>query len=86
MTRFTPDVFRRVTRESVGVDDTVDLDGDILDTPFPELGYDSLAVMEIANKVEKEFGLSLPEEDLGDLETPRAFIDYVNSRVEVVGS
>ncbi|WP_262391698.1 acyl carrier protein [Nocardiopsis sp. CNR-923] len=42
--------------------------------------------MEIANKVEKEFGLSLPEEDLGDLETPRAFIDYVNARMEVVGS
>lgn len=86
MALFDTDVFRRVTREAVGVDDTVDLDGDILDALFPDLGYDSLAVMEIANKVEKEFGVTLPEEAVGELETPRSFIDYVNRRLEVVGS
>ncbi len=83
MALFDADAFRRVTRASVGVDDGVDLDGDILDTPFTDLGYDSLAVLEIANKVEKEFDVGLPEDKVGELDTPRAFIDYVNGLIGV---
>ncbi|MFC3997687.1 acyl carrier protein [Nocardiopsis sediminis] len=86
MAEFTMDDFRRVTRAAVGVDDSVDLDGDIAATPFGDLGYDSLAVLEIANKVEKEFRVAIPEEAVGELETPREFVDYVNRRMAVVGS
>jgi act minimal PKS acyl carrier protein len=78
MSQFTTEDFKRIVRVTVGVDDSVDLDGDILDTSFSELGYDSLAVLEIANKIKKEFGVAIPDEAIPDLATPRMTIDYVN--------
>ncbi|WP_216215928.1 acyl carrier protein [Amycolatopsis aidingensis] len=81
MSEFTEHDLRRLIRISVGVDDSVDLDSDILDVPFTELGYDSLAVLEVAGRIEKEFPVSIPDDDVADLETPRKTIDYVNSKL-----
>ena len=81
MSTFTVDDLRRVMRSAVGVDDTVDLDGDILDVEFTELGYDSLAVLEIASKIEKEFPARLPDEVVGDLRSPRQLIEYVDGQL-----
>lgn len=80
---FTEDDLRRVIRATVGVDDSVDLDGDILDLPFTDLGYDSLAVLEVANRIQKEFPVSVPDDAVGDLETPRHVINYVNEQLVV---
>ncbi|WP_026361527.1 acyl carrier protein [Amycolatopsis nigrescens] len=81
MAEFTTDDLRRIIRATVGVDDSVDLDGDILDVPFTDLGYDSLAVLEVANKIEKELAVSVPDGAVGDMETPRDTIDYVNRQL-----
>jgi minimal PKS acyl carrier protein len=78
MPEFTADDLRAVIRGTVGVDDSVDLDGDIGDVPFGELGYDSLAVLEIANKIKKDFGVVIPDDLIVELETPRELIGYVN--------
>ncbi|MFF3920399.1 acyl carrier protein [Streptomyces sp. NPDC001852] len=71
----------RILRESAGADESVNLDGDILDTPFAELGYDSLALLEAASRVEREVGIKLSEDTLGDAETPRLFLALVNEPV-----
>ncbi|GAA3703003.1 acyl carrier protein [Nonomuraea antimicrobica] len=78
MPEFTAEDLRVVIRGTVGVDDSVDLDGDIVDVPFGELGYDSLAVLEIANKIQKEFGVAIPDDLIVELETPRKLIGFVN--------
>ena len=70
MTQFMMTDLVRVMRAVAGEDESVDLDGDILDLEFEELGYDSLAMMEIAATIEREFCLELPEEDMAEVATP----------------
>ncbi|MFE1596546.1 acyl carrier protein [Nocardia sp. NPDC058705] len=79
MTDFTLDDLKRVMRECAGEDESVDLNGDILDAPFEDLGYDSLALLETATRIERERGLSVPEEMLIEAKTPRMLLDIVNS-------
>ncbi|MBT2511512.1 acyl carrier protein [Streptomyces sp. ISL-98] len=79
MTDFTLDDLKRVMRECAGEDESVDLDGDILDSPFEDLGYDSLALLETATRIERERGVSVPEEMLSGAKTPRLLLDAVNS-------
>jgi act minimal PKS acyl carrier protein len=81
MREFTLADLTRIMRASVGVDDSVDLDGEILDTLFTDLGYDSLAKLEIASKVDLEVGTTTPDDAVTDLETPRQFVAYVNERL-----
>ncbi|WP_067491162.1 acyl carrier protein [Actinomadura hibisca] len=76
----TIDDLRALMRAAVGEADDIDLDGDILDSTFTELEYDSLAVLELAARIETQWGVLIPEDDASGLETPRMFLDYVNGR------
>lgn len=84
MTQFTLDDLKRIMRTSVGVDESVDLEGAITQVPFNDLGYDSLAVLEIAGTIQKELSLSLPDEAVAELKTPGEFVGYVNERLSAV--
>ncbi|MFJ6837262.1 phosphopantetheine-binding protein [Streptomyces sp. NPDC091209] len=75
---FTLDDLKRILKEAAGVAEGVDLDGDILDTEFDVLGYESLALLEAGSLIERECGISLDEEAVNDAHTPRTFIDVVN--------
>ncbi|TDC74462.1 acyl carrier protein [Streptomyces hainanensis] len=79
--RMTLDDLRRVLLEAAGADEGMDLGGDITDTPFDDLGYDSLALMEAGSRLQREFGVSLSDESLAEATTPRALIDLVNDRL-----
>lgn len=68
---------RRILAECAGEDEPGDLHGDILDTPFAELGYDSLALMETATRIKHEFGVAISDEDIAVVETPRVLLDLV---------
>jgi minimal PKS acyl carrier protein len=81
MTRFTLDDLRRILRACAGEAEFVDLDGDIGDVPFRDLGYDSLALLELASRVEREYGASIPGDAVVELETPQAAVMYVNDRI-----
>jgi act minimal PKS acyl carrier protein len=83
MREFTLADLTRIMRASVGVDDSIDLDADIMDTTFTDLGYDSLATLEIASKVDLEFGTKTPEGMVSQLETPRQFVDHINQSLAV---
>ncbi|TJZ52117.1 acyl carrier protein [Streptomyces piniterrae] len=65
-------------RSSAGDSDTHDLDGDVLDVPFAELGYDSLALLQVTGTVERDSGVPLDEEALDEAETPRQYLEVVN--------
>ncbi|MGC5020994.1 acyl carrier protein [Micromonospora sp. DT47] len=73
------DDIRRLLRESAGVDESVDIDGDIGATDFSLLGYDSLAVLELAARIEQQYGVKIREEEVAELTTPDSIVDYVNN-------
>ncbi|MDH6435223.1 act minimal PKS acyl carrier protein [Streptomyces sp. SAI-144] len=76
---FTLDDLRRILVDAAGDDESYNLDGDILDTDFEELGYESLALLETGGRIEREYGISLDEEVLSIANTPRLLIDTVNN-------
>ena len=59
--QLTIDDLKRILREAAGQDETIDLDGDILDTSFEDLGYDSLALLETGSRIEREHGIELED-------------------------
>ncbi|MEU6351694.1 acyl carrier protein [Streptomyces sp. NPDC047072] len=79
MADMTIDDLRGTLIACAGEEDSSALHGDILDVPFDELGYDSLALMESAAKIERDYGIALPEEAVAEAETPRALLRLVNS-------
>ncbi|MET8170372.1 acyl carrier protein [Streptomyces sp. NPDC057456] len=83
---FTLDDLKRVLRESAGADEGVDFDGDILDSDFEDLGYESLALLETGSRIEREYGIALDDSALTDSRTPRALIDAVNEHLTGAGS
>ncbi|MFF9011363.1 acyl carrier protein [Streptomyces sp. NPDC014870] len=79
--QFTLDDLRRILREGAGAEDGVDLDGDILDTPFEDLGYESLALLETGLRIGREYGIELDDDVLADAETPRDLINAVQEQL-----
>ncbi|SFW78420.1 acyl carrier protein [Amycolatopsis australiensis] len=73
---------RRILGEAAGADEaTAGVDADAVDTSFEDLGYDSLALMETASRIEREYAIKLDESVLADADTPRALLDLVNEQL-----
>ena len=74
MERMTTEDLRRVLRETAGEDGTAVVSEETLDTPFTDLGYDSLAIMEIVAALGKQAGIELPETEIvaANFRTPQA--------------
>jgi act minimal PKS acyl carrier protein len=84
MSQLTFAELKLILVECAGADESVSLEGDVLDVPFTDLGYDSLALLEMAAVVEQRFGTPLRDEDVSDLKTPREFLDLVNGTMSKV--
>jgi act minimal PKS acyl carrier protein len=69
----------RLLRECAGEEEGVDLDGDVLDVSFIELGYDSLALLQVTGRIQREYGVEVPDDAVADAETPRALLELVNA-------
>jgi act minimal PKS acyl carrier protein len=78
MSHLTFPELTRILVECSGADDTTDLTEEALDTPFTDLGFDSLAVLETAAAVGERYGAELSDKDLARADTPRAFLLLVN--------
>ncbi|MGW0832494.1 acyl carrier protein [Streptomyces prunicolor] len=74
----TLDDLRRILRECAGFDEGLEDDEAALDAVFEDLGYDSLALMESAARIQKEFGVVIPDAEINEVETPRALLGLVN--------
>ncbi|MDP9949220.1 MULTISPECIES: acyl carrier protein [Streptomyces] len=61
-----------------GGSDTHDLNGDVLDVAFADLGYDSLCLLQVTGVIERDAGVALDEQVLEEAETPRQYIAAVN--------
>ncbi|MBA9005519.1 MULTISPECIES: acyl carrier protein [Thermomonospora] len=80
MAQFTLDDVRRLIRACAG-ESGAELDGDIAQITFEELGYDSLAVLEMAAKVQQEYGIPMPDEAVEQMRTPQEAVDYISGRL-----
>lgn len=69
----------RILRESAGEEESVDLDGDVADTSFTDLGYDSLALLQVVGQIQREYGITLPDEAVAHAETPGDLLALVNA-------
>ncbi|WP_371663112.1 acyl carrier protein [Streptomyces sp. NBC_00280] len=78
--QFTFKELKRILLAGAGADESVDLDGDILDVGFEDLGYESLALLETGSRIEREYGITLADDALTS-STPRSLIDAVNSEL-----
>jgi act minimal PKS acyl carrier protein len=76
MQEFTLGHLNRIMREVGGEDD---LNGETADTTFSDLGFDSLAVLEIAARIAQDFMLVLSDDAADQLETPSNAVTVVNS-------
>ncbi|MGA6161601.1 acyl carrier protein [Amycolatopsis magusensis] len=74
----TLDQLRHLLRESAGADEDVDLDGDILDTGFEALGYDSIALIETVARIGRDHGVRLDDDAVTTVRTPRELLELVN--------
>ena len=78
MRELTIEDLNQIMRSCAGDVESLDLSGDILDSSFTDLGYDSLALLEAAALIEREFRVTLGDDDLDVHETLRAFLGKVN--------
>ncbi|MEZ0095628.1 acyl carrier protein [Streptacidiphilus sp. EB129] len=72
------DLFR-VFAEGAGRVELGQLVSDLMDTPFSVIGYDSLAMLETASRLEREYGVTLSDADVNDAKTPRLLLQLVNA-------
>jgi act minimal PKS acyl carrier protein len=79
MPAMTIDDLVRFLTESAGYEEALGTTADVTDAAFEDLGYDSLALLETAARIEQEFGITVPDGEMTELRTPRAVIDLVNS-------
>ncbi|MCP9994219.1 MULTISPECIES: acyl carrier protein [Streptomyces] len=84
MRQFELDDLKALLRECAGEEEGVDLDGDVVDVPFAELGYDSLAILQTTGRIERDFDVALDEEALDEADTPRAYLELVNRALAAV--
>ncbi len=75
----TLDDLIEIMRSSAGTEKAVTLDNEIADVPFTDLGFDSLAVLEIQSQIQLRHGIPMADESIEHMTTPRATLDYVNS-------
>lgn len=78
MATFTLTDLVEYVRRGAGEDDPLVLDGRTAETTFAELGYDSIAIMEVMLLVERDLGIKLPDEKADKNATPEQFVDLVN--------
>ncbi|MFD3973970.1 acyl carrier protein [Streptomyces cyaneofuscatus] len=78
---FTLDDLTRILLEGAGADEDVVLDEDILDKEFGDLGYESLALLETASRIEREYGIALDDDIFVQHPTPRTLIKAINTEL-----
>ncbi|ABD13447.1 actinorhodin polyketide synthase [Frankia sp. CcI156] len=79
MSLITLEDLKKILVENSGADDSGTLDGDFAVQEFTELGYDSLALLELAAEIQRRYGIVLPDEQVMELRTPEAVLAAVNS-------
>lgn len=78
MASFTIEDLVEYVRRGAGEDEgSLDLDGPKAEITFADLGYDSIAIMEVLLLIERDLGIKLPEE-MDKSMTPAHYVKVVN--------
>lgn len=64
----------------------ITLDRSMMDTDFDDLGVDSLALVELVDRVQEAYGVPIDDDIVQELRTPRTLLDHVNAWLETRGS
>lgn len=78
---FTLDDIRGILRACAGEPEFLPLDGEIADRSFEEIGYDSLARLELSGRIEREYGVTIDADLLRGTSTPAELIAAVNGQL-----
>jgi minimal PKS acyl carrier protein len=82
MSELTVQDLRQLLETSAGEAEDVEWGSEqILDTPFDEIGYDSLALLEMAAKVQQNYNIPVPDDAINEMKTPRTALAYLNGRL-----
>ncbi|MGW1816196.1 acyl carrier protein [Streptomyces sp. NPDC002125] len=84
MADFTSTEFRDVVSACFGGATSEEIKDSTLDTDFTDLGFDSLTVYEIVLRIQDDYGVTIPDDDLDELKTPAALIQYVRGQLTTV--
>ncbi|MFJ9903589.1 acyl carrier protein [Streptomyces sp. NPDC101152] len=76
------DDLRAILVACAGEDEAAAVEGDIIDVPFEDLGYDSLALLDCMARIKQEHGVDLADDALAELTTPRVLLGLVNAQSE----
>ena len=68
-----------IVREGAGADESLADGAPRGDVPFADLGYDSLALLETVNRIERRYGVRLSDDIADPANTPGWLLDEVNS-------
>jgi minimal PKS acyl carrier protein len=82
MSHLTLDELKTVMLRCSGLPDQASVEGDIRDITFEDLGYDSLAVLEIASAMQRQYKIEISDESIETMTTPGAVLDFVNGALQ----
>lgn len=72
---------KRILRQAAGESEGVDLDGDIADERFEDLGYDSIALLEVSSRITQEYGVRIEDSAAAEADTPAVLLKVVNAEL-----
>ncbi|MDF4249988.1 acyl carrier protein [Streptomyces sp. WMMB303] len=82
MSDFTQRELAEKLLECAGEAEDADVsDEAVLDTPFLELGYDSLALLQVTGVIKREYGVELSDDAVVEAETPRLLLKMINANL-----
>ncbi|MFJ4006563.1 acyl carrier protein [Streptomyces sp. NPDC090023] len=81
MKEFTLFDLQQTVAACVGTENADVIDQASLDVSFTDLGMDSLSVYEMITKVQDDLSLTITDEEMDELKTPRLLIGHVNDRL-----
>lgn len=85
MTRLTLNELVTLLHECAGVDESVDMTGDIADIGFDDLGYDSLALFNTVGRIERDYQIQLGDDVVSMAGTPAELVTLVNDALAGTG-
>jgi act minimal PKS acyl carrier protein len=83
MQQFTSDDLTAIMRGCAGMDESGDFSGPELHVTYSDLGYDSLAVLEIQAEIQRRFGVPVGDDAMEAMATPAATVSYVNTLLRI---
>ena len=81
MTTFGLDDLRKIMEQVSDEDDELNLDGDIAEQPFDELGLDSLGVLDLMTRIQQDWHVAVPDEVISTARVPQDVVDFVSQRL-----